>query len=223
MHYINLHTHESTRDIRVTEIVNRYPYQTDDTAAVYSIGIHPWKIIPERITTDLTMLGQQLNRPGCIAVGECGLDKRIDIDFGLQTEVFTKQLLLAQQHHKPVIIHCVAAFDELIAIKTRLKLTVPMIIHGFSKSLQLARQLVNNGFCLSFSLRSPTLESVFKNIPDDRIFLETDSSPEPITAVYTRAAQYKQISEQQLSDIIEANYHFIFGSAASDSAHTTIA
>jgi TatD DNase family protein len=47
-------------------------------------------------------------------VGECGLDKRIAIPIELQQLVFEKQLVLAQKYNKPVVLHCVASFDELI-------------------------------------------------------------------------------------------------------------
>jgi TatD DNase family protein len=51
----------------------------------------------------------------------------------LQQSVFEQQLLLAQKYNKPAIIHCVAAFQEVIEIKNKLKITVPLIIHGFLK------------------------------------------------------------------------------------------
>jgi TatD DNase family protein len=58
------------------------------------------------------------------------LDKRLK-SHGHSASSFEKQLLLAQKYNKPVVIHCVAAFQEVD--KKRLKISVPMIIHGFSK------------------------------------------------------------------------------------------
>ena len=60
----------------------------------------------------------------CLALGECGLDKKVQTPLDLQQEVFERQLTLAEKYKKPVIIHCVAAFQELIAIKKKLKLSV---------------------------------------------------------------------------------------------------
>jgi TatD DNase family protein len=48
-------------------------------------------------------------KTNCLAVGECGLDKRIAIPIELQQLVFEKQLVLAQKYNKPVVLHCVAS------------------------------------------------------------------------------------------------------------------
>ena len=213
MQYINLHTHHYTNDVAVLEVVNQYPRQFNASIPFYSIGIHPWHIDENQITTDLEIIENTLNSKSCLAIGECGLDKRIEVPFNLQIKVFEAQLALAEKHKKPVIIHCVAAFSEVIQIKNKLKITVPMIIHGFSKNVQTAKQLINNGFYLSFGkylLRNPELESVFKNVPQDRFFLETDTIEETIADVYQLAAKYKSISSQALQVQIDVNFQNVF-------------
>jgi TatD DNase family protein len=132
-----------------------------------------------------------------------------------QIEVFEKQIALAELHQKPLVLHLVAAFQELIEIKNRLKISVPIIIHGFSKNKQVAKELINNGFYLSFGkylLRNPELESVFKSIPNDKFFLETDTIEERLEDVYQLAAKYKNIDVNQLTEIITNNYNTVFGS-----------
>ena len=52
-----------------------------------------------------------------MALGECGLDKRIEIPLETQIQVFQQQLDLVKTTEKPIILHCVAAFQEIIAIK----------------------------------------------------------------------------------------------------------
>ncbi|MFT5251774.1 MAG: TatD DNase family protein, partial [Flavobacteriales bacterium] len=178
-----------------------------------SIGIHPWFIKLERIESDVTIIEQKIILDSCLAIGECGLDKRIEIPMELQQSVFEQQLLLAQKHNKPVVIHCVAAFQEVIEIKNKLKITVPIIIHGFSKNIQLAKQLVNNGFYLSFGkylMRNPELELVFTTVPNDRFFLETDTTEQTIQEVYALAAKYKKIPVTELKEIIETNRNSVF-------------
>ena len=213
MKFYNLHTHTATLQENVVELVNQYPHDFDATIPVYSIGIHPWFIVEERLESDLDILERKLQETNCLAVGECGLDKRIAIPIELQQLVFEKQLLLAQQYNKPVVLHCVAAFDELIATKKKLNITGPMIVHGFSKSEQLAKQLISNGFYISFGqylLLNPELESVFKSIPDDKIFLETDTVSENIAAVYELAAKYKGTSMLEMQELIKHNFHKVF-------------
>jgi TatD DNase family protein len=211
--YFNLHTHQYTAQPEILELVNQYPDEFDESIPFYSVGIHPWRIILERIDKNLNFIENKLKSANCLALGECGLDKKIDTPIDWQIEVFEKQLRLAEKYKKPVIIHCVAAFQEIIEIKKRLKITVPMIIHGFSKNAQVAKSLIDNGFYISFGkylLQNPELKPVFKSIPDGRFFLETDTSSEKIEAVYGLAATYKNINMETLKRIIETNFNFVF-------------
>ena len=138
-----------------------------------------------------------------------------------QNPYFQKQLVLAEKYQKPVVIHCVAAFHEVIEIKKKLNISVPMIIHGFSKNEQVAKSLLDNGFYLSFGkylLRSrpetsgfgTELKDVFLNIPNDRFFLETDTIEESIEEVYALAAKYKNIEIEELQKQIMSNYKDVF-------------
>ena len=120
---------------------------------------------------------------------------------------------MAQKHQQAVVIHCVAAFQELIAIKKKLNISVPMLIHGFSKNAQLAKQLVDNGFYISFGkylLINKELEAVFKSVPNNRFFLETDITDEGIEAVYELAAKYKGISVNEIQEIVNSNFNKVF-------------
>jgi TatD DNase family protein len=215
MQYFNLHTHSFSNQGDVVELVSQYPQEFTDAFPNYSIGIHPWFIEEDRIEADLAIIESKLKEPNCLAVGECGLDKRIEISFELQQTVFERQLLLAEQYQKPVVIHCVAAFQELIAIKMRLKISVPFLIHGFSKNEQVANELVANGCYISFGkylLRLPQLESVFRAMPNDRFFLETDTDEQTIQEVYALAAQYKGLSVAQIKELVNTNFRKVFDS-----------
>jgi TatD DNase family protein len=214
MKYFNLHTHKYTNQSDVLELVNQYPLEFDASIPNYSVGIHPLFINENRLTSDLQIINEKLALPECLALGECGLDKRSDTSFEVQEIVLEKQFIFAEKHQKPIVIHCVAAFQELIAIKKKLKITVPIIIHGFSKKEELAKQLIDNGFYISFGknlLRNPELESVFKSIPNNRFLLETDAIAEGIQEVYVLAAKYKNIELGQLQEIINKNCKTIFG------------
>lgn len=165
--------------------------------------------------SDLKVIEEKLQLKQCLALGECGLDKRIEIPMELQIAVFEKQIALAEKYQKPLVLHLVAAFDELIAIKNRLQISVPIIIHGFSKNQQVAKQLIDNGLYLSFGkylLRNPDLESVFQSIPNDRFFLETDTIEETLQEVYILAAKYKNIPIEDLKEIVNSNFNSVFKS-----------
>lgn len=195
------------------EVVNQYPWEFDTSIPSYSIGIHPWYIDENRLETDLKIIKQKLQLNECLALGECGLDKRIEIPLDLQISVFKQQLEIVMQTNKPIVLHCVAAYDEVIAIKKEMKITNPMIIHGFSKNEQVAQSLLKNGFYLSFGkclLRNPDLEKVFTFAPENQILLETDTIEESIYQVYEKAALIKGISVEEMKTIVFTNFSTIF-------------
>ena len=211
--FINLHTHKFSNLSDVIEVVNQYPWEFDASIPNYSIGIHPWYIEKSRLESDLEIIKEKLQLSECLALGECGLDKRIEIPLELQISVFKKQLEIVKQTNKPVVLHCVAAYDEVIAIKKEMKIQNPMIIHGFSKNEQVAQSLLKNGFYLSFGkylLRNPDLEKVFTFAPKNQILLETDTIEESIYQVYDKAAAIKGISVEQMKAIVFSNFSKIF-------------
>ena len=211
--FINLHTHQFSNLSDVIEVVNQYPWEFDASIPNYSIGIHPWYIDENRLESDLEIIKEKLQLSECLALGECGLDKRIEIPLELQFSVFKKQLEIVKQTKKPIVLHCVAAYDEVIAIKKEMKIENPMIIHGFSKNEQVAKSLLNNGFYLSFGkylLRNPDLEKVFTFAPENQILLETDTIEESIYQVYEKAASIKGISVEEMKTIVFTNFSRIF-------------
>ncbi|WP_291110255.1 TatD family hydrolase [Flavobacterium sp. UBA6195] len=211
--FINLHTHQFSNFSDVMEVVNQYPWEFDASVPNYSIGIHPWYIDENRLETDLEIIKEKLQLSDCLALGECGLDKRIEIPLDLQISVFKQQLEIVKLTNKPVVLHCVAAYDEVIAIKKEMKIENPMIIHGFSKNEQVAQSLLKNGFYLSFGkylLRNPDLEKVFIFAPENQILLETDTIEESIYQVYEKAAAIKGISVEEMKAIVFANFSRIF-------------
>ena len=211
--FINLHTHTFSNLSDVMEVVNQYPWEFDASIPSYSIGIHPWYIDENRLETDLEIIKQKLQLDECLALGECGLDKRIEIPLELQFSVFKQQLELVKETQKPIVLHCVAAYEEVIAIKKEMKIENPMIIHGFSKNKQVAQSLLKNGFFLSFGkylLRNPDLEKVFTFAPENQILLETDTIEESIYQVYEKAAAIKGISIEEMKAIVFNNFSKIF-------------
>ena len=211
--FINLHTHKFSNLSDVIEVVNQYPWEFDVSIPSYSIGIHPWYIDENRLETDLEIIREKLQLTDCLALGECGLDKRIEIPLDLQISVFKQQLEIVKQTNKPIVLHCVAAYDEVIAIKKEMKIENPMIIHGFSKNEQVAQSLLKNGFYLSFGkylLSNKDLEKVFTFAPENQILLETDTIEESIYQVYEKAAAIKGISVEEMKAIVFANFSRIF-------------
>lgn len=213
MEFINLHTHQFSNQETVFEVVNQYPWEFDATIPHYSIGIHPWFSEKNRLGSDLKTIEEKLKQSECLALGECGLDKRIETAMQFQTEVFQRQIELVQTTTKPIILHCVASFQEVIAIKKEMNIENPMLIHGFSKNKQVAKSLLDAGFYLSFGkylLRNPELAAVFEYVPNNRFFLETDTIEETIVEVYQKAATIKNKTIEEIKAIVKSNFNQTF-------------
>ncbi len=208
--YINIHTHHLSQDNGVFLFNNRFGFDKElYTDSFFSIGIHPWDAA---LDISISELEKIITHKNCIAIGECGLDKFIDIDLELQKKVFISQLNLAVKYQKPVIIHCVKAFDELMEICKPYQTKVPFIIHGFNKSSQLLKQLIDNGFYIS--LHPSVFEKMdfdFSMIFLEKLFLETDNnSTLSIHAVYVKAANCFQLKTDDLKEKIYSNFTTLF-------------
>jgi TatD DNase family protein len=213
MSFFNLHTHAKSNQNHVVEIFNQYPHEFKNDIIPYSIGIHPWFINVNAVEKELIFIDEKLLDKNCLAIGECGLDKRIATPMNLQIEVFEKQLLLAQKHQKPLILHCVAAFDEVIALKKKRNINIPIIVHGFSKNMAVAKMLLQQGFYISFGkylIQNPKTVAAFCKMPNDSIFLETDTIEQDITAIYDLAARLKNMNLAELQNQIEINFKKVF-------------
>lgn len=175
----------------------------------FSVGIHP-KDIDENWEKHFEAFKKISLQDNCLAIGECGLDALIDIDANLQKTVFERQILWANEIQKPVIIHCVKRFQELIPFQKLAK--VPLIIHGFNKKKSVADEMLKHGFFLSFGksvLYNLSLQSILKEIPIDKIFLETDDTDFDIAELYQKVSEIKEISLEELQKKISENLQSI--------------
>jgi TatD DNase family protein len=212
MIFFDVHTHGKSSTEPVFAIANKYPTDTDFKKP-FSIGIHPWYIKPLNAEKELLIIEEKLQHKNCFALGECGLDKVIETDFELQKIVFRKQLQLSEKYKKPVIIHCVKAFQEIIEIKKEIKPAQTWILHGFHKNLQVAESVLKNGILMSFGaaiLHSKKLQNIVSEIPLASILLETDASAVCIQDIYKRVAALKNIEVEMLQQKIEQNLKSIF-------------
>ncbi|WP_353148116.1 TatD family hydrolase [Chryseobacterium sp.] len=175
----------------------------------YSIGIHPKDIDIHNTEKQLDWMRNTVFQ-NCFAIGECGLDSLVPIDQKIQEKVFLRQIEIANEIKKPVIIHCVRKFYEVISFKK--KAEQPMIIHGFNKKQQIAEDLLSNNFYLSFGkavLYHLSLQDILKNTPLDKIFLETDNEDFKIEELYQKVSEIKGIALDQLNEQILENLHTI--------------
>lgn len=207
--FIDIHTHktECPASVRVINIDQRQFQSTAPFPLHCSIGLHPWFLSAERLETELSFLNHWTASRNVLAIGECGLDKNCKTDWQLQAKAFIAQIQLANALKKPLIIHCVKAFEEVVHLLKLYKNKVPVIFHGFNKKAAIADKLVKAGHYLSFgaSLLQDKNIDAFLHCPFEKLFFETDDSPNEIHQVYEKAASLLNMPLTVLAAQIEIN------------------
>ena len=206
MVYYDIHTHRLPVHPEDVAVVNRIvPVPDTGTGRYRSVGIHPWHIYS--VEEQLAELERQAAFPNVVAIGETGLDKGAEAPMDRQQEIFKASVSLAENAGIFLIIHCVKAWDELIALKKGLKPRVPWIIHGFRGNATLAGQLIRQGFYLSFGERFNP-DAVREAWPG-RLFAETDDREIDIRTVYRNLSASLDLPLEQFATQIARNAHDI--------------
>lgn len=194
MEIIDTHTHT----LRPGAVVNIDPSAIPLSALrieapyFYSVGIHPWNAGVVR-PSDIRTLRRLARDRRVLAIGETGLDsvhvgyewvevsgrKEPEIREAVpsierQTELLRLHIGLSEELCKPLILHVVKRFPEIMNMRRTMRPSQPWIIHGYRGKPGLARDLLRLGFYLSYGERfNPASVAV---TPPDRLLLETDES-----------------------------------------------
>lgn len=212
--YINVHTHHTQPVEGIISIGNLYKnFDSIEGDSLYSVGLHPWFITAATWQQQFEVVKETCRLQNVVAVGEAGLDKVCATDFALQQTVFAAHIQLANELQKPLIVHCVRAHTEAMSLLKQHKVNVPVLFHGFTKSKELALQLMAQGYYLSFGhgLLKENLRTVLAALPAEQVLLETDNSTVSIQEIYTLAAKTFQIAEESLSLQLLKNAAKVFG------------
>lgn len=197
--FVDIHTHVDNQ--AVIKIIDG-----DSEKILKTWGVHPWDVTEEHfeVPRDLRSLGMTA------AIGEVGLDKVHKETFERQIEVFEEMIRLSESYRKPVIVHCVRAYSEIIEVRKKMKATMPWVIHGFNSSVETMRQLLRYDMYISLGEVLYRNENqsfkILKDIPIDRLFLETDVSGRDIRDVNTKAAALMGCEVEFLENKIFDNY-----------------
>ena len=205
--FVDFHTHKTKVESNVFSIYSHSvgnPHSCDEH--YLSVGLHPWDISKVDVEHALAKVESLMDREGVIMVGECGLDHCHGVSMAVQQQVFERHVLLSEQYAKPLVIHCVRAFDELLALKKRHKPQQTWVVHGFANNISIARRLVSEGILLSFgqNLFNPNGNSakIIRQMTEIPFFLETDDSSISIVEVYARAAEVLQTDMSKLQNMM---------------------
>ncbi len=168
-----------------------------------SYGIHPWHIAA-RSPDWLELLGSFLENDQAAGVGEVGLDKWvIGHDILDQRRVLEKQLDLAASMNRPISLHCLKAWGELLEVLKRARRPERgFLIHAFGGSRDLAEELLEMGAFFSFNAHflnpgKEAVREVFAHLPSERLLVETDAPS---------MRQPRLPDAYQLKDAIEVNH-----------------
>lgn len=163
----------------------------------YSLELHPWFLTHfpagakaeapyEAARQHIDAFCQTARRlapdPHFVAIGECGLDALCSTPLPLQHEAFLAALRMAHELHKPVIIHCVRLWADMLhdvsqVLTPQERIALPVILHGFRKGPALAQQMLSAG--LSISLGMHYHPEVRTMVPSQYLYFETDQQEPP--------------------------------------------
>lgn len=220
--FVNIHTHSANnidnkdfieiRNIDVDSLVNT------DVSFLFSTGIHPWKLD----NTDnkswhatFEWIETNIEKKNFLAIGETGIDRVYAETLEYQREIFLRHIEISEKYHKPLIIHSVRSYPDIIATKKETKATMPWIIHGFQGSEQSVTQLLTHNIYLSLGdvlfKNEKKAATLLKTIPLDRLLLETDDSERDIVDVYKKVSSMTSIDIDVLKNVVFNNFIKIFG------------
>lgn len=215
--FLDIHTHSPAPRQHIVAVqsydVNDVDIRIPDAAppnTLFSAGMHPLTLDPAHSDAMLNAMEQTIKRNSVIAIGEIGFDTRAAASLPMQQSMFAAQVRMAESQQKPVVIHCVHAYNELLAAHTSLQPRTAWIVHGFAKHPHLAGALAERGMILSFGhklldVRSHAAASL-KLVQQRGFFLETDMSDTHIEDIYARAAAILSLSVDEVAQLVQHTY-----------------
>ena len=195
-----------------------------------AVGIHPHdaKELTPASLEELALLGTEEK---VVAIGEIGLDYYRNLSPPeIQQEAFRKLLRLAHELNLPIILHCREAYQDLFNIlQESLKPPIRGLLHCFGGSLKEAQQALDLGLYLSFAgnltfPKADPLREVAKNVPFDKVLLETDApflspqahrgqrnEPSFLLELVQTWAKLRDLTPEDVARVTTVNAHQLFG------------
>ena len=195
--FLNFHAHQQIPAENEIVIQSKFLHENliaqKSDKIFFTSGLHPWHADLLSIYEIRKRLEQLVNSNSVIAIGETGIDKLKGPDLEIQLRVFREHVQIAEEKRLPVIVHSVKTHNEILKIKKETSSNVPWVIHNFNGSKQMAFDLIDNGFYLSLSYQignnKSRLSNYLKDLPIERLFLETDDYDIRIEELYILTSQ----------------------------------
>jgi len=141
--------------------------------------------------------------PHVLAIGEAGLDKKKSpVPMDVQKAVFREHVKLSEMLHKPLIVHCVKAVDELLAIRREMGVKHPWVLHGYRGGPEQAEQLRKQGIYVSLGLEYNT--DTLLDMPFKYLLLESDTHGD-VNVLYKLVSEDMEANEQSVRSLVAKN------------------
>lgn len=175
----------------------------------YSVGLHPWDIRDDWRTQMGKLLVMTLHTH-VLMIGEAGLDKKNSpAPMEVQMEVFREHVRLSELIRKPLIVHCVKAFDELLSIRKEMKATLPWVIHGFRGGIEQWQQLTRAGLIVSIGKHYDA--TLIKELTPAHLLIESDDTTE-LGSIYNLVSTDTGFSASELQQHVADNTYRLLSS-----------
>lgn len=188
---------------------------------MFSVGLHPWDIPADGDATQrqVAAVAQAARLPNVRLIGETGLDSlRKDLlpeaAYGRQEAVLARHADIAEEVRKPLLLHVVRRYGDILRIYRVRRPAVPWIVHGFGRGPELMRQLTDAGLYVSFGaalLNRPQTAEAWAAADIRRVFLETDDRDVDISDIYGAAARIRHTTVAELQRLIDLNFAGLYG------------
>ncbi|HKK82152.1 MAG TPA: TatD family hydrolase [Prolixibacteraceae bacterium] len=215
--YIDIHTHNRITSSTISSVINLLLHNIEEYKIMpqlfYSAGWHPWYINNYSTEYIVKVIEKYASSPSIIAIGECGIDRAIDTSIDLQKKVFLLHINSALKHKKPLIIHSVRAYSDILQVLTEKNYKGSLILHGYRGNIQQAEQFSKFNTYFSFGnaiLKSKKNATTLEQLPLNKLFLETDEDEISIEKIYLRAAEIKNVNTEELKKQIDINFNTLF-------------
>ena len=194
-----------------------------------TLGVHPHACDRPDLEAALATVEELADREAIVAIGETGLDWfRDHAPRDVQLRAFAKQLAIAQQCGKPVVVHNRNADNDVIETIRKIKPERGGVLHCFSSGYDIAAQGLDLGMYISFAgnityKNAAELREVAKRIPVDRLLVETDApylapvpkrgrvnTPGYIAHTYAVIAELLGVRVENLAKIVDENATRLF-------------
>lgn len=197
-----------------------------------TVGLHP-----HDASEGLASLDGLCDRPGVVAIGECGLDYHYDHSpRPQQRAVFEAQVALARERDLALVVHTRDAWADTLAILDNAGMPERTVIHCFSGGPTEAAQCLERGAWLSFSgivtfRNAQDVRDAAVLCPLDRLLVETDApflAPVPhrgktnepafVALVGAAVATAKGLAPEVIETVTWANANRVFGLPEADNS-----